>query len=230
MVLLDLVLGVGPAPPDKTALRTVVTLVHVLVHVLDGADAVADLDVDVTIVFQQQSGVVGHHPLVSELDGVTRRAVGVRPGDSATIVRAGVDRVGVVTGLGLCLERLGEVFTAHLGFLVHARRAEVVASATGAVERVLGDSRVKTWLGLGVGELRGDDGVYVGGRAGFVLRSKVDEYVRVGEAPFLELDDKEIGHHLTQNLPISQVVHESFPLDVEHARAEVRPVGGLLIG
>jgi len=51
----------------------------------------------------------------------------------------------------------------------------------------------------------------------------VDEYVRVGEAPFLELDEKEIGHHLTQNLPISQVVHESFPLDVEHARAEVRP-------
>ena len=49
-VLVDLVLGVGPAPPDKTALRTVVALVHVLVHVLDGADAAADLDVDVTVV------------------------------------------------------------------------------------------------------------------------------------------------------------------------------------
>jgi hypothetical protein len=127
------------------------------------------------------------------------------PGDCATIVRAGVDRVGFVTGLGLCLERLGKVFTAHLGFPLHARRAHFVASATGAVEHVLGDSRVKTWLGHGVGELGGDDGVYVGGRTGFVLGSKVDEYVRVWKAPFLELDDKEIGHHLTQNLPISQI-------------------------
>ena len=86
---------------------------------------------------------MGHHPLVSELDGVTRCAAGMRPGDSATVVRAGVDGVRVVTGLGLCLERLGKVFSAHLGCFVQARIADIVASATGAVEHVLGDSRVK---------------------------------------------------------------------------------------
>ena len=45
----------------------------------------------------------------------------------------------------------------------------------------------------------GDDGVYVGRRAGFVLRSEVDESVRVWEAPLLELDNKEVGHYLAQN-------------------------------
>lgn len=202
---------------NETALRLVVALVHVLVYVLDGADAAADLDVDVAIFLQQQGGIVGHHPLVGELDGVTRMG----PGGSATVVGAGVDRVGVVTGLRLCLERLGKSFSTDLGFIAHARRVEVVASTTGPVEHVLGDSRVKTWLGLGIGELGGDDGVYVGRRAGFVLRSKVDEYVRVWEAQFLDLDDKEIGHDLAQNL---------FPLQVEHTRAKVKPVGGLLMG
>ena len=226
-VCVNLVLGSGPAPapaPNEHALRLVVALVHVLVHVLDGADAAADLDVDVTVVLQQQGGIVGHHPLVGELDGVTRSAVGMRPDGSATVVGAGVGGVGVVTGLRLSLERLGKVFRA--GSVAHARRFDVVPSATGPVEHVLGDGRIKTWLGFGIGELGGDNGVYVGRRAGFVLRSEVDEYVRVWKAPLLELDDKEVGHHLAQNLPFSQVVHKSFPLQVEHARAKVRPVGG----
>ena len=205
-------------------------LVHVLVHVLDGADAAADFDVDVAVVLEEQGGIVGHHPLVGELDGVTTCAVGMGSGGSATVVGAGVDGVGVVAGLRLCLKRLGKSFGAGLGLPVHARRVGVVASATGPVEHVLGDGRVKTWLGLGIGELGRDDGVYVGRRAGFVLRSEVDEYVCVWEAPFLELDDKEIGHDLAQNLSLLQVLHESFPLQVEHARAKVRPVGGLLMG
>ena len=40
-------------------------------------------------------------------------------------------------------------------------RVGVVASATGPVEHVLGDGRVKTWLGLWIGELSGDNGIYV---------------------------------------------------------------------
>jgi hypothetical protein len=228
-VCLDLIIDLPVATgPNETAFRTVVALVHVLVHVLDGADAAADFDVDVAVVLEEQGGIVGHHPLVGEQDGVTTCAVGMRPGGSATVVGAGVDGVGVVAGLRLCLERFGKAFGA--GSVAHARRVGVVASATGPVEHVLGDGRVKTWLGLAIGELGGDDGVYVGRRAGFVLRSEVDEYVRVWEAPFLKLDNKEIGHDLAQNLSLLQVVHESFPLHVEHARAKVRPVGGLLMG
>lgn len=230
-VCLDLIIDLPVVTgPNETAFRTVVALVHVLVHVLDGADAAADFDVDVAVVLEEQGGIVGHHPLVGELDGVTTCAVGMGSGGSATVVGAGVDGVGVVAGLRLCLERLGKSFGAGLGLPVHARRVGVVASATGPVEHVLGDGRVKTWLGLGIGELGRDDGVYVGRRAGFVLRSEVDEYVCVWEAPFLELDDKEIGHDLAQNLSLLQVLHESFPLQVEHARAKVRPVGGLLMG
>ena len=108
-----------------------------------------------------------------------RAPLGMQPGGSATVVGAGVDGVGVVAGLRLCLERLGKSFGAGLGLPVHARRVGVVASATGPVEHVLGDGGVKTWLGLRIGELSGDDGVYLGRRAGFVLRSEVDEYVRV---------------------------------------------------
>ena len=63
-------------------------LVHVLVHILNGADAAADFDVDVTVVLQQQGGIVGNHPLVGEEDDVTRSAVGMRPGGSATVVGA----------------------------------------------------------------------------------------------------------------------------------------------
>jgi hypothetical protein len=51
-VCVNLLLGSGPAPapaPNEHALRFVVALVHVLVHVLDGANAAADLDVDVTV-------------------------------------------------------------------------------------------------------------------------------------------------------------------------------------
>jgi len=81
------------------------------------------------------------------------------------------------------LERFGEFFDAGLGLPVHAMRVGVEASATGPVEHVLGDSRVKTWLGFGIGELRGDDGD-VGRRAKFVLRCEVNEYVRVCAAPF----------------------------------------------
>ena len=54
--------------------------------------------------------------------------------------------------------------------------------------------------------------------------------MREWEAPSLELDDKGTGHHLAQNLPLSQVLHESFPLEVEHACANVRSVTGLLMG
>ena len=167
---------------------------------------------------------------LTKMEPVTTCAAGMGPGGSATIVGAGVGGVGVVAGLRLCLERLGKSFGAGLGLPVHARRVGVVASATGPVEHVLGDGGVKTWLGLRIGELGGDDGVYVGGRAEFVLRSEMDEDVRVWEASFLELDDKKIGHHLTQNLPSSQILHESFLLHIEHARAKVRPVGGLLMG
>ena len=71
------------------------------------------------------------------------------------------------------LGKVWESFGAGLGLLVHARRVGVVARATGPVKHVLGDSRVKTWLGLGIGKLHGDYGVYVGRRAEFVLRSEV---------------------------------------------------------
>ena len=102
----------GPAnAPNETAFRTAVALVHVLLHVLDGENAAADFDVDVAVVLQQQGGIVGTtHWLV-------RRMVSPGPpvgcGGSATVVGAGVDRVGVVIDLRLCLIRLGKL-------LVHA--------------------------------------------------------------------------------------------------------------
>ena len=48
----------------ESSIRPVMALVHVFVHVLDGADAVADLDIDVTIVFQKEIRIVRHHPAV----------------------------------------------------------------------------------------------------------------------------------------------------------------------
>ena len=54
----------------------------------------------------------------------------------------------------------------------------------------------------------------------------MDEHVRVGEAPFLDLNDKEIGRDLAQNVSLLQVLHESFSLQVEHSRAKVRKAEG----
>jgi len=196
---LDLVFATGP---NETALSTVVALVHVLMEVLDVADGAADFDVDVAVVLEEEGGIVGDHPLVVDLDGVTTCAVGMRLGDSTTVVGAGVDGVGVVADVCLSLQRLGELFGAGLCLLVHARRVGVVASAAGPVKHVPGDGREKTWVGLWVGELGGEDGVIVVRRAGFVLRSEVEEQVHVGEAPFLELDDKDIGCDLAQNLSL----------------------------
>jgi hypothetical protein len=47
----------------ESSIRPVMAFVHVFVHVLDGADAVADLDIDVTIVFQEEIRI-RHHPAV----------------------------------------------------------------------------------------------------------------------------------------------------------------------
>jgi hypothetical protein len=93
--------------------------------------------------------------------------------------------------------RLCEQMTAY------ARRVGVVASATGLVEHVLGDGRVKTWLALGIGELGGDDGVYVGRRAGFVLKSEVDECVHVG-GPVFETAESKSGDMAVNFTTITQ--------------------------
>lgn len=152
-------------------------LVDVLVHVLDGLDAAANLHIDVAVVLQEQSGVVRDDPLVAKLDSSARAAMGMPSGDGDAIVGAGVGGVGVVADHGGRLERLGEVLAA--GAILHAGGDGVVAGTTGAMKHVLSDGCKETGLGVLVGELGGDEGVNVFGCAGLVFGGEMNEDVGV---------------------------------------------------
>ena len=86
-------------------LRPISTLVDVLVEVLHGVDAAANLHIDVGIVFHQQCPVVGHHPAI-----VDTHAVGqlVHPSVASAVLWISVFRVqgGVTEGLGVSLRTL----------------------------------------------------------------------------------------------------------------------------
>ena len=172
-------------------MSTVVPLVDVLMHVLDGLDAAANLHVDVAIVLQEEGGVVGDDPLVAKLDSSAGATMGMPPGNGDVIVGAGVGGVGVVADHGGRLERLGEVLAA--GAILHARGVGVVAGTTGAMEHVLSDGCEETGLGVLVGELGGDEGVNVFGCAGLVFGGEMNEDVGVRKATFLELNDVKVG-------------------------------------
>lgn len=99
------------------------SLVHVLVHVFDGPDAVAHFHVKVAVVLEQKVRVVGDHPFVVEEKGGVREG-GMPLGDCAPVIRPSIQGVRVLGNRGVGLDGFRKALVACLLLQVPAGGVE----------------------------------------------------------------------------------------------------------
>jgi hypothetical protein len=186
------------------------SFVNVFEHIFDCTNVVANLNVDVRIVFGRQIDIVLYHPTIVQFNAMNQ--------NSAPHISALINRISVYIRHHLGLEFAWILLFA---FAIFHAWGIWKRSSTWTMHHASGNCLEGQPVCLWIQKFSTNDAVYILDHVWLIVFSKEDENVCMQQHTLLKLNDIDSRNRASQNMLLVNVIDKLFQLDFEHSGYQI---------
>ncbi len=189
------------------------SFVNVFEQILDCTNVVAELNIDVCIVFGHQINIMWYHPTIVQFNAMNQNC--------APRISASINRIFVYIRHRFELELAWILLFAFAIF-----HAWVIwkRNSTWTMHHASGNRLVDQPICLWIRKFNTDHVVYILDRVWLVVFGKQDENVCMWQPTLLKLNDIDSHNRASQNMFLVNVIDQFLQLDFEHSGYQIRSI------